>query len=146
MKEDYAILHSYILKFDFDSPASPVDYLNKTLKDKDCFANQSNEIKLSVEYQKDSGLFFVDLNVICNVWMNDDIDLFSIDVVYRGLVAVNFSLEENKLKECLRVRVPQELYGSLQDVIYSVTRYSGLPAIQLDAYSFKDNCLKENIG
>lgn len=144
MDEDYAILHSYILKLDFGSPASPIEYLNKTLKDKDCFANQSNEIKLSVEYQPDSGLFFVDLNVISNVQMNDDIDLFSIDVVYRGLVAVKFSLEENKITECLRVRVPQKLYGSLQDIIYSVTRYSGLPTIQLDDYSFKDNCLKEN--
>lgn len=146
MEEDYAILHSYILKLDFHSPISPVDYLNKTLNDKECFANQSNEIKLSVEYQKDSGLFFVDLNVICNVKMNDDLDLFSMDVVYRGLVAVNFSLEESKIKECLRIRGPQELYGSLQDVIYSVTKYSGFPAIQLNAYSFKDNCLKEDIG
>lgn len=145
MEEDYVILHSYILSLNFGSPASPVDYLNKTLKDKVCFANQSNEIKLSVEYQKDSGLFFVDIRVICNVQMKDDIDLLSIVIVYRGVVAVNFSLEESKIKECLKVRAPQELYGSLQDVIHSVTRYSGFPAIQLDYYSFKDNYLKVNI-
>lgn len=142
MEEDYAILHSYILKLDFSSPASPVEYLNTTLKEKDCFANQSNEIKFSVEYQKDSGLFFVDLNIICNVQMNDDIDVFSLDIVYRGLVAVNFSLDESEIRECLKVRAPQELYRSVQDVIYSVTKHSGFLAIQLDAYSFKDNCLK----
>lgn len=31
MKKDYAILHSYILKLDFNSPASPEKYLNATL-------------------------------------------------------------------------------------------------------------------
>ena len=142
MEEDYVILHSYILKLDFNSPTPPVEYLNTTLNEKDCFANQSNEIKLSVEYQKDSGLFFVDLNVICNVQMNDDIEVFSIDVVYRGLVAVNFSLGESEIKECLNVRAPQELYSSVQDVIYSVTEHSGFPAIEMDDFSFKDNCLK----
>lgn len=142
MEEDYAILHSYILKLDFSSPASPVEYLNKTLRDKECLGNQSNEIKLSVEYQKDSGLFFVDLNVICNVQMNDDIELFSLDVVYRGLVAVNFSLGDSEIKECLNIRAPQELYRSVKDVIYSVTEHSGFPAIEMDDFSFKDNCLK----
>ncbi len=95
-----------------------------------------------MEYQKDSGLFFVDLNIICDVQMNDDIDVFSLDIVYRGLVAVNFSLDESEIRECLKVRAPQELYRSVQDVIYSVAKHSGFLAIQLDAYSFKDNCLK----
>lgn len=142
MEEDYVILHSYILKLDFNSPRSPVEYLNTTLNEKDCFANQSNEIKLSVEYQKDSGLFFVDLNVICNVQMNDDIEVFSLDIIYRGLVAVDLSLDECEIKECLNVRAPQELYSSVQDVIYSVTEHSGFPAIEIDDFSFKDNCLK----
>lgn len=142
MEEDYAILHSYILKLDFNSPAPPVDYLNTTLKRQDCIANQSNEIKLSVEYQKESGLFFVDLNVICHVQMSKNIDIFSLNVVYRGLVAVNFSLEESKIMECLRIRVPQDLYRAVQDIIYSVTKYSGFPPIKLDAYSFKDDRIK----
>lgn len=143
MEEDFAILHSYILKLNFDSPASPVSYLNETLTGKDCVADQSNEIKLSVDYQKESGLFFVDLNVVCHVKMSKDIEVISINLVYRGLVAVNFALDENTIMECLRVRAPQELYRSVQDVIYSVTEQSGFPPIEMDDFSFKDNCLTE---
>lgn len=142
MEEDFAILHSYILKLNFDSPAPPVAYLNETLTEQDYIADRSSEIKLSVEYQKDSGLFFVDLNVICHVKMNKNIEIFSLNLVYRGLVAVNFALDENTIMDCLRVRAPQELYRSVQDVIYSVTEHSGFPPIEMDDFSFKDNCLK----
>lgn len=136
MEEDYAVLSQYLLKLEYDSPADPVKLL--TL-DEDSTADQSNEIKLSVELQPDSGLYHVDLTVICKVALSEDMPVFALRVTYRGVVAVNFSLPDDKIREYLHVVVPQELYDPMCDIIYSVTENSGFSPIEMDYYSFSDN-------
>lgn len=136
MEEDYVILKQYLLNLEYNAPTKPEEIL--TLEE-DSEANQANEIALSIEYQKDSGLFYVDLTVNCNVVIPENISVFSLKATYRGVVVVNFSLPDEKIRECLNTLVPQELYESIRDVIYSVSMLSGWTPIEMEYYSLKNN-------
>lgn len=133
MEEDYVILKQYLLNLEYNAPTKPEEIL--TLEE-DSEANQANEIALSIEYQKDSGLFYVDLSYSCHITLQDTIILSILNMTYRGAVVVNFSLPENKIREILNIHVPQELYNSIIDVVYSVTANSGFTPVELDNYSF----------
>lgn len=134
MEEDYVILKQYLLNLEYDAPTKPEKYL--TLEE-DSEANQANEIALSIEYQKDSGLFYVDLSYSCHITLSDTMIVSILKMTYRGVVVVNFSLPENKIREILNIHVPQELYNSIIDVVYSVTANSGFAPVELDVYSFR---------
>lgn len=136
MEEDYVILKQYLLDLEYNAPIKPEKFL--TLEE-DSEANQANEIALSIEYQKDSGLFYVDLTVSCNVVIPEKFSVFSLKATYRGVVVVDFSLPDEKIRECLNILVPQVLYESICDVIYSVSMLSGWTPIEMEYYSFKNN-------
>lgn len=135
MEEDYIILKQYLLNLEYDAPTRPEKFL--TLEEDNREANQENEIALSIEPQKDSGLFYVDLTVKCKVVLSDSSSVFSLKVTYRGATAVNFSIPDKKIRECLNVHVPQELYEAIRELIYSITLHSGFNPLELDDYSFK---------
>ncbi len=137
MEEDYVILKQYLLNLEYNSPIKPEKVI--LLNEEESEANQANEIALSIEYQKDSGLFYVNLTVTCDVSLTETISVFSLKVTCRGVVAVNYSLPDDKIRECLNILVPQELYDNICDIIYSVTENSGFPPIEMDYYSFKAN-------
>ncbi|MDE5830561.1 MAG: protein-export chaperone SecB, partial [Clostridia bacterium] len=82
-------------------------------------------------------LFYVDLTVNCNVVIPENFSVFSLKATYRGVVVVNFSLPDEKIRECLNILVPQVLYESIRDVIYSVSMLSGWTPIEMEYYSFK---------
>ena len=134
MEEDYVILKQYLLNLEYNAPTKPEKFL--TIED-DSEANQANEIALSIEYQKDSGLFYVDLSYSCHITLSDTLTVSILKMTYRGAVVVNFSLPENKIREILNIHVPQELYTSIIDVVYSVTANSGFAPVELDDYSFR---------
>lgn len=138
MEEDYVILKQYLLNLEYDAPTKPEKFI--TLGE-DSETNQANEISLSVEYQKDSGLFYVDLTVTCDVSLTKSIQVFSLMVTFRGVVAVNFSLTDEKIRECLNILVPQELYDNICDIIYSVTENSGYAPIEMDYYYFQSKSI-----
>ena len=130
MDEDYVILKLYLLNLEYNSPIKPEKIL--TLDKEGSEANQANEIGLSIEYQKDSGLFYIDLTVTCDVSLPETIHVFSLKATCRGVVAVNFSLPEDKIRECLNTLVPQELYDNICDIVYTVTENSGFQPIEMD--------------
>lgn len=138
MEEGYVILKQYLLNLEYNAPTKPEKFLSL---EEDSEANQANEIALSIEYQKDSGLFYVDLTVNCNVVLPEEISVFSLKATYRGVVVVNFSLPDEKIRECLNILVPQDLYDNTCDAIYSVTENSGFQPIQMDYYSFKEKSI-----
>lgn len=140
MEEDYVILKQYLLNLEYNSQIKPEKVL--LLNEEESEANQANEIALSIEYQKDSGLFYVDLTVTCDVNLSETIPIFSLKVTCRGVVAVNYSLPEDKIRECLNILVPQELYDNICDIIYSVTENSGYSPIEMEIYSIKTNTIK----
>lgn len=132
MDQDYFIFFKYIRQLDYDAP-SPEDLF---LEDGAENSNLSNEIKLSVELQKESGLFHIDLHIILNATMPSGATVFSLNLVYRGIVAVNFSMTDDKIRECLNIRAPQELYNSARKVVENVTKESGFPAVKMEKVSF----------
>lgn len=133
MEEDYVILKQYLLNLEYNAPTRPEKIL--TLEE-DSEANQANEIALSVDYQKDSGLFYVDLSYSCDVTLPESIVVFTLKLIYRGVVVINFSLPDEKIRECLNIFVPQELYEDIRELVYSITFHSGFNPIELDDYSF----------
>lgn len=134
MEEDYVILKQYLLNLEYNAPTNPVKIL--TLEE-DSEANHANEIALSIEYQKDSGLFYVDLTVNCKVVIPEEMSVFSLKATFRGVVVVNFSLPDEKIRECLNILVPQELYETICEVVYSVSMLSGWTPIEMEYYSFR---------
>ena len=134
MEEDYVILKQYLLDLEYNAPIKPEKFL--TLEE-DSEANQANEIALSIEFQKDSGLFYVDLSYSCHITLSDNMIVSILKMTYRGAVVVNFSLPENKIREILNIHVPQELYTSIIDAVYSVTANSGFAPVELNEYSFR---------
>lgn len=134
MEEDFVILKQYLLNLEYNAPTKPEEIFTH---EEDSEANQANEIALSIEYQKDSGLFYVDLSYSCHITLSDTMIVSILKMTYRGAVVVNFSLPENKIREILNIHVPQELYTSIIDVVYSVTANSGFAPVELDEYSFR---------
>lgn len=134
MEEDYVILKQYLLNLEYNAPIKTEKFL--TLEE-DSEANQANEIALSIEFQKDSGLFYVDLSYSCHITLSDNMIVSILKMTYRGAVVVNFSLPENKIREILNIHVPQELYTSIIDAVYSVTANSGFAPVELNEYSFR---------
>ena len=133
MDQDYFIFHKYIRQLDYDAPSPEELFLEEGAED----SNLSNEIKLSVELQKESGLFHVDLQIRLNATMPSGAIIFSLNLVYRGLVAVNFSMSEDKIRECLNIRIPQELYESARLAVEGITKVSGFPPVKMEKISFK---------
>ena len=76
-----------------------------------------------------------DLTVKCKVGLSEKISVFSIKTTYRGVVVVNFSLPDEKIRECLNIFILQELYEYIREVVYSVSMHSGLTPIEMDYYS-----------
>lgn len=74
MEEDYVILKQYLLNLEYNSPINPENLL--TLNEEESEANQANEIGLCVKYQEESGLFYVDLPVTCDVSLTKSIQVF----------------------------------------------------------------------
>lgn len=134
MEEDYVILRAYPLSIEYSSPTSPETFI--TLNEDESIADQANEIGLGIEFQESSGLFYVDLSYSCNLTLLESILVFTLKVSYRGVVAINFSIPDERIRECLNVLVPQELYESVRELVYSITLNSGFNPIELDDYSF----------
>lgn len=132
MDQDYFIFHKYIRQLDYDAPTPEELFLEEGAED----SNLSNEIKLSVELQKESGLFHVDLQIILNATMPSGASVFSLNLVYRGIAAVNFSMTDDKIRECLNIRIPQELYSAARKVVENVTMVSGFSTVKMEMISF----------
>lgn len=141
MEEDYVILKQYLLNLEYNSQIKPEKILIPNEEESE--ANQANEIVLGIEFQKDSGLFYVDLTVTCDVSLTETSPVFSLKVTCRGVVAVNYSLPDDRIRECLNILVPQELYDNICDIIYSVTENSGYAPIEMDVISFKEESLNK---
>ena len=135
MEEDYVILMGYPLSIVYNAPTSPETIL--TLKDEDSVADQANHIGLQIEFQESLGLYYVDLSYSCDVTLPESMVVFTIKLTYRGVVVVNFSLPDEKIRECLNILVPQELYESVRELVFSITFHSGFNPIELEDYSFK---------
>ena len=135
MEEDYVILMSYPLSIEYNAPISPETIL--TIKKEDSDANQANQLGLRIEYQESSGLYYVDLSYSCDVTLPESIVIFTIKLTYRGVVVVNFSLPDEKIRKCLDTLAPQELYEDIREMIYSITFHSSFKPIELDGYSFR---------
>ena len=135
--EDYIIVDEYAVCLNMNVVCPPTRYIrNSNLE-----ANQKNELGLSIEFQEESGLFYVDIKYHGEVYLVDEL-LFSIDLLYRGEVVIDFSLEQELIRNFLNVEVPQELYSSVQEIVKSTTTFSGYAAIELEDYSFKEKKLK----
>ncbi|MBD5259200.1 MAG: protein-export chaperone SecB [Bacteroides sp.] len=134
MEEDYVILKQYLLNLEYNAPTRPEEFL--TLED-DSEANQANELGLQIEFQESSGLYYVDLSFSCDATLPESIVVFTLKLIYRGIVVINFSLPEEKIRECLNILVPQELYEDIRELVYSITFHSGFNPIKLDDFSFK---------
>lgn len=132
MEEDYVIFHHYIRSLHYEAPAPEDLFLEAGAED----SNLSNEIKLAVELQKESGLFHVDLTLILQATLPSGATVFSLNLVYRGIAAVNFSLPDEKISECLNSRVPHDLYQAARKVIANVTEVSGFPTIEMPVTLF----------
>ena len=135
MEEDYVILKQYLLNLEYDAPTKPEKFI--TLGGEDNDANQANQLGLRIEFQESSGLFYVDLSYSCDVTLAESIVIFSLKLTYRGVVAINFSLPDVRMRECLNDLVPQELYESVRELVFSITFHSGFNTIELEDYSFK---------
>ena len=135
MEEDYVILMGYPLSIVYNAPTPPETILN--LKDEDSVADQASHIGLQIEFQESSGLYYVDLSYSCNVTLPESMVVFTIKLTYRGVVVVNFSLPDEKIRECLNILAPQDLYESVRELVFSITFHSGFNPIELEDYSFK---------
>ena len=114
MEEDYVILKQYLLNLEYNATTKPEEIL--TLEEYS-EANQANEIALSIEYQKDSDLFYVDLTVNCNVVIIEKNTKFFLKATYRGVMVVNFSLPDEKIRECLNMRLCRNNYWSATSTV-----------------------------
>lgn len=135
--EDYIIVDEYAVSLTMNVACPPTKHIANT----NPVANQENEIGLSIEFQEESGLFYVNIKYHGEINLGEEL-LFSIDLLYRGEVVINFSLKQEVIRGLLNVEIPQELYSSVQDIVKSTTTFSGYPAIELDYYSFKEKRLK----
>ena len=134
MEEDYVILKQYLLNLEYNATTKPEKFLTF---EEDSEANQANELGLQIEFQESSGLYYVDLSYSCDVTLPESIVVFSLKLIYRGIVAINFSLPDEKIRECLNILVPQELYEDIRELVDSITFHSGFNPIELDDFSFK---------
>ena len=135
--EDYIIVDEYAVSLTMNLACPPT----KHIIDTNPVANQENEIGLSIEFQEGTGLFYVNIKYHGEINLGEEL-LFSIDLLYRGEVVINFSLKQEVIRGLLNVEIPQELYSSVQEIVKSTTTFSGYPAIELDYYSFKEKRLK----
>lgn len=131
MKEDYVIVEEYNVALHFNVFEDPTNYIS----DKSINSTEKNELSLQIEFQS-NGTFYVDLMLETSLFIENK-EILYIDFIYRGVTVVNFSLNEEKIKEILNIHVPNKLYISMKRIVSYITKFSGFSKLKLKEINFQ---------
>jgi len=129
---EFKLISGFLKKFTFDSPSTPELFF----KQDDTQAKMDINIDIQIK-SSENKLYMVDLVTKLNSSLESGKVVFTIDIIYSGLVQVENQKDEEDLKRTLLIDIPRNLFPNVRSMVLNATAESGFPPFQMQIVDFE---------
>ena len=129
---EFKLISGFLKKLNFDSPSTPELFF----KQDDTQAKMDINIDIQIK-SSENKLYMVDLVTKLNSGLESGKVVFTIDIIYSGLVQVDNQKDEEDLKRTLLIDIPRNLFPNVRSMVLNTTAESGFPPFQMAVVDFE---------